>query len=58
MRLWHLPKNDVVLGIFITYVTSLDVGVVLLSWVVLRSVNEQAADRAGEFSLDIMKAHA
>ena len=58
VRLWHLPKNGVVPGIFITYVGSLVVGVVLLSWVVLRTVNEQVADRDGEFRLDVMKAHA
>jgi len=58
VRFWHLPKNGVVLGIFITYVSSLVLGVVLLSWVVLRTVNEQAADRAGEFSSDVKKAQA
>lgn len=58
LQFWHVLKNGVVLGIFVTYVFSLVVGVVLLSWVVFRTVDEQSADRAGEFSLDVKKAHA
>lgn len=56
VRFWHVPKNGVVLRIFATYVSSMVLGVVMLAWVVLRTLSEQRADRAREFDLDIKEA--
>lgn len=44
VRFWHVPKSGIVLGIFAMYVFSLGLGVLMLIWVVLRTVHEQKAE--------------
>jgi len=48
VRFWHVRKNGIVLGIFAIYVFSLGLGVLMLIWVVLRTVHEQKAEYASE----------
>jgi hypothetical protein len=48
VRFWHIRKNGIVLGIFAIYVFSLGLGVLMLIWVVLRTVHEQKAEYASE----------
>jgi len=57
LRFWHVPKTGV-LGVFATYVFSLIFGAVMLIWVVLNTVKEQRAKRAGLFATDAPKTHA
>jgi len=52
VRFWRVPKNGVVLGIFVTYVSSLVLGLAFLAWAVFRTVKEQRTEQAGEFRLD------
>src|SRR5271166_1241724 len=58
LRFWHVPKDGVVLGIFAIYVFLLVLGVLMLIWVALRTVKEQRAERAREFSIDAKEACA
>jgi hypothetical protein len=58
LRFWHISKNGVVLRIFAMYVSLLVLGVLMLTWVVLRTVNEQRAESATVFSLDTEEARA
>jgi hypothetical protein len=58
VHFWRVPKNGIVLRVFVAYVSSLVLGVLLLTWVVLRTVKEQRTGRVGEFSLDTKEAHA
>jgi len=54
----HQLTRGVVLRIFLTYVFSMVVGVLLLTLVVLRTVKEQRADEVGEFRLDAKEVGA
>ncbi len=56
LRFWHAPKDGVVLRIFATYVFSLVLGVLLLTWVVLRTFKEP--ERVGEFGLGAREVRA
>jgi hypothetical protein len=58
LRFWHISKNGVVLRIFAMYVSLLVLGVLMLTWVALRTVNEQRAESAAAFSLDAEEARA
>jgi hypothetical protein len=58
VRFWHAPKNGIVLRIFATYVSSLVLGVLMLAWVALSTVEEQRAVCAGEFDMDAKEARA
>jgi hypothetical protein len=50
VRFWHVPKNGVVLTIFRMYVTSLLIGLVLLTWVVVRTLREDRNAPVGELA--------
>ena len=41
VRFWHVPKEGVVKRIFATYVSSLVAGLLLLIWVVLRTMHDE-----------------
>lgn len=47
VRFWHVPKPDVVRRIFTTYVSCLVAGVLLLIWVVLRTMQDKRTAFAG-----------
>lgn len=55
LRFWHVPKTGVVLGIFVTYVFSLVLGVLMLVWVVVRTVRDQIAASTRVFVADAME---
>jgi len=50
VRFWHVPKNGVVLAIFRMYVTSLVLGLVFLTWVVVRTLKENRIAPVGELA--------
>jgi hypothetical protein len=56
VRFWHVPKNGVVLREFVMYVFSLVLGVVMLVWVIVRTVKEPRAERASEFDMEAKAA--
>ena len=58
LRFWHVPKNGVLLRIFAMYLFSLVLGILMLGWVVLRTVKEQRAEPVGEFEIDLKEARA
>ena len=58
VRFWHIPKQGVLLGVFATYVFSFVLGVVLLIWVVVRTVKDQHSEIAHEFKLVVSEASA
>ena len=58
VRLWHVSKNGVVLRIFAIYFSSLILGVLMVGWVILRSVKEQRAEPVREFEIDLKEARA
>lgn len=58
VRCWRVPKNGVVLRIFITYLCSLILGVLLLGLVIVRTVEEARTERASELTLNSNEAHA
>jgi hypothetical protein len=58
VRCWRVPKNGVVLRIFITYVCSLILGVLLLGIVIVRTVKEARTERASELALNANEVHA
>ena len=58
LRFWRVPKSGVVLRIFVTYVSALVLAVLLLIWVVSRTVQEQRADHARAFSRDVSEVRA
>ena len=58
VRFWHIPKQGVLLGVFATYVFSFVLGVVLLIWVVVRTVKDQHSEIADEFKLVVSEASA
>jgi hypothetical protein len=58
VRFWHVTKSGVVLRIFAIYLSSSVLGVLLLVWVVLRTVKDQRADCAGEISVDAREVRA
>ena len=58
LRFWHIPKNGVVFRLFATYVSSLALGILMLGWVILRTVKEQRAEAAREFEIDLKIARA
>jgi hypothetical protein len=58
VRFWRVPKNGVVLRIFITYVCSLILGVLLLGLVIVRTVKEARTERASELTLNATEVHA
>lgn len=58
VRFWHVPKNGVVLRIFITYLSSLVFGGFLLGWVILRAVKEQCSESDRELTLPAKEVHA
>ena len=51
LRFWHVPKNGTVMAIFLLYVGSLVVGLLLLAWVGLRTVRYRKAADAGDLAL-------
>lgn len=51
LRFWHAPKNGIVLVIFLVYVSSLVVGLLLLTWVGLRTIKHQPVADAGELAV-------
>ncbi len=57
VRFWDVPKDGIVLGIFAIYVFSLGLGVLMLIWVVLRTVHEQKAEYASEIDLEAKEDH-
>jgi hypothetical protein len=50
LRLWNAPKPGLVLKLFRMYVTFLVLGLVFLTWVVLRTLTEQRIATAREFA--------
>ena len=58
VRFWHVQKTGVVLGIFATYVFSLIFGVVMLGWVVLRTVRDRRAAATRAFLADSIELRA
>ena len=57
VRFRRVPKNGVVLRIFMTYVCSLMLGVLLLGLVIVRAVKEAWTERAGELTLNPNEVH-
>jgi hypothetical protein len=51
LRFWHVPKNGTVLVIFLLYVGALVAGLVLLTWVGLRTIKYRKAADAGDLAL-------
>jgi hypothetical protein len=51
-------KNGIVLRIFVKYVSLLVLGVLMLAWVVLRTVNEERTERVRDFAVDTKGARA
>jgi len=58
LRFWHVPKSGTVLRIFATYVFLLVLGILMLAWVVLRTMKDQRTEYVSEFSVDANAAHA
>jgi hypothetical protein len=58
VRFWHIPKNGVVLRIFVTYLFSLVLGIFLLAWVAFRALKEEPAEYADEFRMQASEARA
>src|ERR1035438_8438632 len=58
LRFWHVPKSGIVLVVFLVYVGSLVVGVLLLTWVVLRTIKHQQVADAGELAVTVNEARA
>ena len=48
LRSWHVPLRGTALAIFIMYVGSAISGLLLLAWVICRTVKERREDAAGE----------
>jgi hypothetical protein len=51
VRFWHVPKNGDVLTIFRMYVTSLLLGIVFLTWAVVRTLKEHRSPPVGELAV-------
>jgi hypothetical protein len=51
VRFWDVPKNGAVLVIFLLYVSSLVVGLLLLTWVALRTIKHQPVADAAELAV-------
>jgi hypothetical protein len=59
VRFWHVPKSGVVFRIFVTYLFSLILGVLMLAWVIVRTVREgRLAEYADSFTLEAKEARA
>jgi hypothetical protein len=58
LRFWHVPKNGTVLVIFLLYVGSLAVGLLLLAWVGLRTVKHQPVADAGDLAFAAHEARS
>jgi len=58
VRFWRVPKSGLVLHIFVTYVSSLVLGILLLGWVILRAVKEQRSEDNRELTLPAKEVHA
>jgi len=56
VRFWHVPKTGIVLPIFATYFSSLVLGLLMLAWVVVRTMKEQRAHFAGEVDMEAKAA--
>ena len=50
LRFWHVPKNGIVMAIFLLYVGSLVVGLLSLAWVALRTIKHQPVADAGDLA--------
>jgi hypothetical protein len=55
---WRAPKSGIVLVAFLMYLGSLVVGVLLLTWVVLRTIKHQQVADAGELAVTVNEARA
>ena len=51
LRFWHVPKNGIVMAIFLLYLGSLVVGLLLLVWVVVRTIKHQPVAATGDLAL-------
>ena len=51
VRFWDVRKNGVILMIFLVYVGSLVVGLLLLTWVALRTIKHQPVADAAELAV-------
>ena len=58
VRLWNVPKNGAVLVIFLLYVGSLVLGLLLLTWVVVRTIKHQPGADAGQLAVTVNEARA
>ncbi|MFZ0913651.1 MAG: hypothetical protein WBQ76_12165 [Candidatus Korobacteraceae bacterium] len=58
VRFWNVPKNGAVLVIFLLYVGSLVVGLLLLTWVVVRTIKHQPGADAGELAVTVNEVRA
>ena len=58
LRFWRAPKTGVVLPLFSTYLILLMLGVLLLIWVVLRTIKDQRVRTPDDFALVANQARA
>ena len=58
LRFWRVPKTGVVLRLFSTYLILLMLGVLLLIWVVLRTIKDQRVRTPDDFALVANQARA
>lgn len=58
VRFWFVPKNGAVLVIFLVYVGSLVVGLLLLTWVVVGTIKHQQGADAGELAVTVNEVRA
>jgi hypothetical protein len=58
VRFWNVPKNGAVLVIFLLYVGSLVMGLLLLIWVVVRTIKHQQGADAGELAVTVNEVRA
>lgn len=56
VRFWHIPKEGIVLRIFMTYMFSLVLGVWMLAWVIVRTVKERTGECASAIDMDAREA--
>lgn len=58
VRFWDIPKNGAVLVIFLLYVGSLVMGLLLLTWVVVGTIKHQQGADAGKLAVTVNEARA